>query len=623
MTTADEVGTPAPGLDSLMPEAPFEGTLEKRSEWMGTWQPRHVVLSKGKLQYFKEGCQQSRATFGPGDVLGVATEVPSTLLLRVRQAGGEERTFELRTPDEEAMQLWAQRFEAAFDLEEQSAALGEMGVERQSSTRSTGSNLMAATQRAATMLGAAKTVLCATAQTTAKLAGKESWLELRKEATMDTLAAVQKSAARLREQLENDVNQALLSCDDRKIEILLDRGLALGLQGEAARKASRRVAGALLRDAMQAEDPKRLKGALVAAQRLQAVDVPEFAPAVEKYKALRLLPETWNVAKMVLERQATGSARLLAKPVSDDIALRALVQLMFDRTMRRVWTRDRGKGKVPLYLQVVKVAEVQHVDKWVDYLCRRQAIMEETPEVPDDFLMANAESEKPLEEAQELCDASDTLHKSFCGEAPSDETGWRVRVAEGAGPGSFIEIPNPNTGEKLRLCLPEGACEGQEYYLSDLLAPCLPGTGVAPGLLEKNANEAWLFHGTRPIAAESITSDNFKIDLAGSSTGTLYGRGIYLSENATKADEYSHPDAASGLFTMLLCRATLGRILYTDEVQPDPRVCEDACLRGPYHSVLGDRKVCRGTFREFVVFDDDQVYANYIVHYKRLLPSLK
>ncbi|CAK0912235.1 unnamed protein product [Prorocentrum cordatum] len=58
---------------------------------------------------------------------------------------------------------------------------------------------------------------------------------------------------------------------------------------------------------------------------------------------------------------------------------------------------------------------------------------------------------------------------------------------------------------------------------------------------------------------------------------------------------------------MLLCRATLGRHLYTAELQPDPRRCEDACLRG--------------TFREFVVFDEDQVYPSYIVRYKRVLPA--
>merc|ERR1712094_158231 len=54
--------------------------------------------------------------------------------------------------------------------------------------------------------------------------------------------------------------------------------------------------------------------------------------------------------------------------------------------------------------------------------------------------------------------------------------------------------------------------------------------------------------------------------------------------------------------------------------ETDPRQCEEACLRGKFHSVLGDRRKCRGTFREFVVFDEDQVYANYILAYTRVDP---
>lgn len=127
----------------------------------------------------------------------------------------------------------------------------------------------------------------------------------------------------------------------------------------------------------------------------------------------------------------------------------------------------------------------------------------------------------------------------------------------------------------------------------------------------------WLFHGTKHIAADSITSDDFKIDLAGSSKGSLYGRGIYFAENSSKADEYSSADKKTGLFTMLLCRVTLGQMLYNDAVFPDTRRCEEACLKGVYHSVLGDRKACRGTYREFAVFDEDQIYPNYIVSYRR------
>lgn len=42
-----------------------------------------------------------------------------------------------------------------------------------------------------------------------------------------------------------------------------------------------------------------------------------------------------------------------------------------------------------------------------------------------------------------------------------------------------------------------------------------------------------------------------------------------------------------------------------------------------YHSLLGDREKCRRTFREFVVYDDDQVYPEFAVWYKRVYQEEK
>ena len=42
-----------------------------------------------------------------------------------------------------------------------------------------------------------------------------------------------------------------------------------------------------------------------------------------------------------------------------------------------------------------------------------------------------------------------------------------------------------------------------------------------------------------------------------------------------------------------------------------------------YHSILGDRIKARGTFREFVIFDDDQIYVEYVVFYRRVFVSEK
>merc|ERR1711874_380835 len=49
--------------------------------------------------------------------------------------------------------------------------------------------------------------------------------------------------------------------------------------------------------------------------------------------------------------------------------------------------------------------------------------------------------------------------------------------------------------------------------------------------LDPQVNEVLLFHGTNPIAADKIAATNFRVNLAGSNAGALYGRGLYLAEN--------------------------------------------------------------------------------------------
>ncbi|CAE8600384.1 unnamed protein product, partial [Polarella glacialis] len=70
---------------------------------------------------------------------------------------------------------------------------------------------------------------------------------------------------------------------------------------------------------------------------------------------------------------------------------------------------------------------------------------------------------------------------------------------------------------------------------------------------------------------------------------------------------------------MLLCRSLLGKVKYTDEQRPDPDRLQRSCLsEAPeFDSVLGDRRKINGTFREFVVYHDDQVYPEFIVVYQR------
>jgi len=135
------------------------------------------------------------------------------------------------------------------------------------------------------------------------------------------------------------------------------------------------------------------------------------------------------------------------------------------------------------------------------------------------------------------------------------------------------------------------------------------------GCLDEGVQEQWLFHGTSASAVQGISDSQFCLALAGTHRGTMYGKGIYLAECSSKADEYADADR-EGTCRMLLCRAALGRILRNCDKSPKGHELEAQCREG-YDSLCGDREAAVGTFREFVIYDSSQVYPAYIVHYRR------
>ncbi|CAK0912234.1 unnamed protein product [Prorocentrum cordatum] len=335
----------------------FTGVLSKRSELMGIWQQRRVEVDVGSLRYFRDGCAEPRACFGPGDVVGVGCQSPSMVLLRARLAGGDERTYELRAQDDGEMHTWAQVIGLAFGLEAEGALLGTADEQhRQPARRSErGAPGEAVGRVASAASGAAAAV--------AGLFGRATGKARPRAEGDEKLDNARQLSGRLREQLEQQMEEALTSCDDGKMEALLDAALSRGLPWEKlpgpVHRAARRVAGRNLRSAADSSDPKQLKGALLAARRLHATGVPEFEPAVARYREVQRLPAGWDVARMVEQRRS--GARLLAKnDVSSDEALRSLIQFMVDRTFRRVETRDRRGEQMPVQLRVIQVAEVQN-----------------------------------------------------------------------------------------------------------------------------------------------------------------------------------------------------------------------------------------------------------------------
>lgn len=139
--------------------------------------------------------------------------------------------------------------------------------------------------------------------------------------------------------------------------------------------------------------------------------------------------------------------------------------------------------------------------------------------------------------------------------------------------------------------------------------------------LDNTLNEVYLWHGTNVRTALAIAQDDFRIDMAGSNVGTMYGSGCYLAESITKADEYATDEPGghySGIFAVLLCRVVLGRFYYTQDRDEEAGA---KVQQGNYDSTVGDRAKKVGTFREFVAYHSDEIYPEYIVLYNRIHAS--
>mmetsp|Transcript_58259 Transcript_58259/g.189913 ORF Transcript_58259/g.189913 Transcript_58259/m.189913 type:complete len:550 (-) Transcript_58259:90-1739(-) len=169
--------------------------------------------------------------------------------------------------------------------------------------------------------------------------------------------------------------------------------------------------------------------------------------------------------------------------------------------------------------------------------------------------------------------------------------------------------------KELTIQNPEIAAQLPDYSVVDDVVTTKAWEASHGEALDEHVNEWYLWHGTSRSAAENICNHDFKLCLAGLATGTLYGRGTYFAESITKADEYARVE--DGNFTVLLCRVLGGRVRRCDVREPDAEQLTLDCVEGPYDCVVGDRRKVSGTYREFVIFDAENVYPEYVLSYTR------
>ncbi|XP_076468583.1 uncharacterized protein LOC143299248 [Babylonia areolata] len=139
-------------------------------------------------------------------------------------------------------------------------------------------------------------------------------------------------------------------------------------------------------------------------------------------------------------------------------------------------------------------------------------------------------------------------------------------------------------------------------------------------------NEHYLFHGTKTEILSKICGEGLDDRMTGNA---MLGRGVYLTESPTKADQYADPKGArvpaGQELKILLVRVLLGEpYLHAGKpesfVRPPCYVCKKRahnchCKEARCHdSVLFDSNKI---FREFVVYDRDVCYPEYIITYVR------
>jgi len=139
--------------------------------------------------------------------------------------------------------------------------------------------------------------------------------------------------------------------------------------------------------------------------------------------------------------------------------------------------------------------------------------------------------------------------------------------------------------------------------------------------LNPRVNEHFLWHGTNPVAADAICKTGFDLARAGSNAGSMYGPGTYFAECSSKSDEYANSSNVGiydGMCCLLLCRVVLGEVqMLTNAGEAVHGIVKTSMESGMYDSVLGNRQAAVGTYREFVVYQEDQMYPEYVVIYER------
>lgn len=148
------------------------------------------------------------------------------------------------------------------------------------------------------------------------------------------------------------------------------------------------------------------------------------------------------------------------------------------------------------------------------------------------------------------------------------------------------------------------------------------------------SNEHFLFHGCQAKFVDAKLLNG--LDPRTSRNG-IFGCANYFAEYASKCDEYTddkverHTMTGDEILTLLVCRVVLGNAFVTAQERrgmrrpPCVAGCAEDCIRGHLHhdSVYAATKADDPTARlflyhEFMTYDRDLSYPEFVVHYRRV-----
>jgi hypothetical protein len=141
---------------------------------------------------------------------------------------------------------------------------------------------------------------------------------------------------------------------------------------------------------------------------------------------------------------------------------------------------------------------------------------------------------------------------------------------------------------------------------------------ISKAELSTDINEFHLFHGTSWKNARVICEHGFDERVA--SLSGLYGAGTYFAVNSCKSHQYSQKQRDSSNFVVLVCRVVMGSPYCTSTQHNQQRRPPDnpATPGRPFDSIFAQHGKANGgqqRHNEYVVFDRQQVYPEYIVQY--------